>query len=65
MAEIFTIRGMMDEAELTYHRIITDNDNEYTVREEWRDADGVEVKSNAHTTIKRGLFTIPQQGGVA
>jgi hypothetical protein len=42
-----------------------DNDIEYTVREEWRDATGEEVKSNVHVTLKKGFLISSGQGVIS
>lgn len=64
MPRIWTINGWMDEAELTHFRLIKDNENEYTVRDEWRDSNGVEVRSDVHVTIKKQLPLSPEQGAI-
>jgi len=50
---IWTSKGYLLEGLLTKKTLITENGNEYTEREEWRDASGEVVKSNAHVRLKR------------
>lgn len=55
MAEIWTSKGFLDDATLTFTTGGVDNDNECTTWEEWRDATGEIVKRNVHVALKKGV----------
>ena len=64
MAEIFTTKGMMDEALLDYHEEITDNDHEYTVVKVWT-LNGEIMKRLPLVGLKKGLSMTTEAGGFA
>jgi len=47
---------MIDEELLSYSTGLVDDDNEYTIWEEWR-LDGKIVKRGVHVHLKKGLST--------
>ena len=62
MGTIFTSKGYMDEAELTFTTGGVDNDNENTTWEEWRDSTGEIVKRGVHVRLKKGVEVTAELG---
>ena len=64
MGTIFTIKGYMDEDDLTFSTGEIDNENEHTTFEEWRDHAGEVVKRNVHVRLKRGVEMKMELGAI-
>lgn len=64
MEDVWTSKGLIPAAELTYTTGEVDNDNEHTTWEEWRDHTGEIVKRNAHVRLKRGVELNVELGAV-
>lgn len=64
MSTIWTNRGYMDEAELTFSTGEVDNENERTTWEEWRDHTGEIVKRNVHVRLKKGVEMTMELGAI-
>lgn len=61
---IFTSKGMLPAASLTYTTGSVENENEFTTWEEWRDETDEIVKRNAHVRLKRGQEITLEQGKI-
>lgn len=60
---IFTSRGMLPVADLTFSEGGVDNENECTTWQEWRAADGEIVKRAVQVRLKKGLTPFVETEG--
>lgn len=61
MEDVWTSKGLIPANELAYTTGGSENENEHTTWEEWRDHTGEIVKRNVHVRLKKGHdFTIDQ-----
>jgi hypothetical protein len=64
MEDVWTSKGLVPAAELTFTTGEVDNDNEHTTWEEWTDHTGEVVKRNVHVRLKRGMETALELGDI-
>lgn len=64
MEDVWTTKGLIPAAELTFTAGEIDNENEHTTWEEWRDHTGEIVKRNVHVRLKQGVEMTMELGAI-